>query len=147
MHFDVDIQGLRLSEIYVKEAWFEWKAQRLILEEGKAEARMLAPAAYAIRKTALELIEIHGGDPAPVGHPVHSRIGTARISVLYDVDKASSTAVIGPRHSILGASLSAHEFGLWWMGYHYPKRPTMGPALKKNLNKLPAGFAGAIRNT
>jgi len=133
--------------MYLAQPKLELHFERIILAEGKAEARMLAPAAYGIRKTAIALIEIHGGRPAPVGHAVHSRAGTARVSMAYDRNKDTSTAVIGPRYSILGASLSAHEFGLRWMGYHYKKRPTMGPALAANLSKIPRGFAGKITQT
>jgi hypothetical protein len=130
--------------IGIKETKLELHFERVIEAERKAEIRALAPAAFAIRKTAIELIEVHGGKPAPVGHPVHTRKGAARVAMAYYSSKAEQRAIIGPRYSVLGESLSAHEFGRLFRGYSYRKRPTMGPALKKNLGKIPGGFAAVI---
>lgn len=130
----------------LKDTKIELSFWRIMAAEGKAEARALYPAAYHIRKTAIELIEVHSGAPAPIGHPVHSRAGLAKIATWYAVDKKAGLAVIGPRHSVLGGVMGAHEFGEWWRGYHYAPRPTMGPALRKNLSRIPTGFAGQVRS-
>lgn len=130
--------------IDVRETRLELRFERVVAAEQKAELRGLARAAFLIRQTAIELIEQHGGVPSPVGHPVHTRAGAAKVAMAYDRNKDQRVALIGPRYSVLGVSLSAHEFGKFFRGYPYPKRPTMGPALKKNIGKIPGGFAATV---
>jgi len=65
-------------------------------------------------------------------------------AIVYDNDKESDTAVIGPRESVVGTSGEAHEFGGDYKGQDFPERPFMGPALDKNIDRFASSFAGSI---
>jgi hypothetical protein len=113
----------------------------------KAEAgtfKSLNHAAAAIRLTARRSIR-RSPKKSSSGTPPHTRRGLLKRSVLYNVDKAKMTAVIGPAYSIAGRSGSAHEFGGKYYGRKYPKRSFLGPALKANERRLPKLWADSIR--
>lgn len=101
-------------------------------------------AAASIRKDAVASI-VRSPEPSAPGEPVHTRRGLARRAILYAVDRARRLAVVGFVASRVGTALSAHEHGMTYKGADYPARPTMGPALDRNLDRFAAGFAGSIR--
>jgi len=118
------------------------------------ETRRVTAAAHratlsALRKTAYAIFRdvqasiVTDSKPSLPGEPPHSRRGLARRAERYDVDAAAETAVIGPRFSVIGTAMQPEEFGGKYRGDKYPQRPSIGPALQRNLDLLPAGFAGA----
>jgi hypothetical protein len=112
----------------------------------KAEAgtfRSLNHAAAAIRLTARHSIRRSPKESA-AGTPPHTRRGLLKRALLYKVDKARMTAVIGPAYSVAGRSGSAHEFGGKYYGRKYPKRQFMGPALKENQKRIPKFWSSVI---
>ena len=106
--------------------------------------RSLGHAAAAIRLTARRSIRQSARASAP-GQPPHTRRGLLRRAILYFVEKGQERALIGPAHSFVGRSASAHEFGGRYMRQVYPKRPLMGPALMALVPRLPAFWANSIR--
>ncbi|MDD5699445.1 MAG: hypothetical protein PHH77_12595 [Victivallaceae bacterium] len=106
--------------------------------------RSLNHAAAAIRLTARRSIR-RSPKESTAGTPPHTRRGLLKRSLLYNVDKAKMTAVIGPAYSIAGRSGSAHEFGGKYYGRKYPKREYMGPALRTNERRLPKLWADSIK--
>jgi hypothetical protein len=61
------------------------------------------------------------------------------------VEKSKQKVVIGPTHELVGPSAMAHEFGGRFRKQVFPKRPLMGPALEKNLDRLPKFWVGSVR--
>jgi len=53
--------------------------------------------------------------------------------------------LVGPAHSLIGASGSAHEFGGRYKDENYPERPFMFPALRKSAAHLPALWRDAVK--
>lgn len=104
----------------------------------------LRHAAAAIRLTARRSIRRSPKESA-AGTPPHTRRGLLKRAILYNVDKAKMSAVIGPAYSIAGRSGSAHEFGGKYRGRKYPTRSFMGPALKANQHRIPKMWADSIR--
>lgn len=80
--------------------------------------------------------------PAPAGQPIRTQSGRARRSIVYAADHEG--AVIGPRYSVMGESMSAHEHGGSYMGADYPQRPTMGPALAENEDRFAEDWQGSF---
>jgi hypothetical protein len=104
-------------------------------------------AAGAIRKDAqASIIPDPLGKPAAPGRPVHTRRGQVKRSIVYAADKFG--AVIGPTARIVGVAMKSHEFG----GdrpdtptvEHYPARPVMGPALKRQTDRFAGRWLGSI---
>lgn len=124
----------------------------------RAFYRKVEKTAFAIRKSAVDSIEraqvapSQDGKkrsrkrakliPSPAGMPPRTRFGQIKRAIVYAAAKGE--AVIGPRHSIIGESGSAHEFGGKYQQEDFPARPFMGPALDKNLTLFGNSFAGAI---
>ena len=109
-----------------------------------ALGRGLVKAAARIRRTAIGEIET-SPDPSEAGSPPHTRRGQLPRAILFDVDRAAAIAVIGPVASQVGASGKAHEFGGEFRGDAFEPRPFMGPALDANLEQIPAGLDGEVR--
>jgi hypothetical protein len=113
----------------------------------KAEAgtfRSLNHAAAAIRLTARRSIRRSPKESA-AGTPPYTRRGLLKRALLYNVDKAKMTAVIGPAYSIAGRSGSAHEFGGKYYGRKYPKRSFLGPALNTNEKRISKFWSQSIK--
>jgi len=128
------------------------ETQRVVKASQDASFRNLGHAAAAIRKDAIESI-IDAPGPSEPGTPPHThtagvtrkgkaRKGEAQRAIAYDANQDS--AVIGPRASVVGLSMHAHEFGDEFHGEDYPERPTMGPALDRNENRFASEWAGSI---
>lgn len=129
----------------------------------RAKYRSLNHAAASIRKDARKSIKtrpkktvrvatgvagktkrvrVQTRDASPKGTPPYTRRGRLRNAIVYHATK--SEAVIGPRRSIMGEGAVPHEFGGRYKDQTYPKRPTMGPALIKNLDRFAASFSGSL---
>jgi hypothetical protein len=104
----------------------------------------LGHAGAAIRLTAKRSIR-KSKKPSTPGSAPHTRQGQLKRAVVYAVEKSKQKVVIGPTHELVGPSAMAHEFGGRFRGEQYPKRPLMGPALEKNLDRLPRFWAGSVR--
>lgn len=80
--------------------------------------------------------------PSPPGSPPHTRRGQLRRAIVFAA--TNDSAVIGPRYSVVGHAAEAHEFGGRINRNKYPERPTMGPALNRNLARFASDWAGTI---
>jgi hypothetical protein len=105
--------------------------------------RSISHAAFSIRKAIRESIK-NSPKPAAPGQPVttRGRRGNVRNSIFAAVEEDS--AVVGPRYSMVGDVMAAHEFGQTRYGDRYEARPTAGPALEANLDRFADSFAGSI---
>lgn len=106
--------------------------------------RNLGHAGGAIRLTARRSIR-RGKKPSPPGSAPRTRRGQLKRAVVYAVRKDKQSVVVGPTHEIVGPSAMAHEFGGKFRGEQYDRRPLMGPALEKNLDRLPKLWAGSVK--
>jgi hypothetical protein len=120
----------------------EDKMRELKAAADRASFENLGHAAAVIRNDAIATIERsqRASDP---GSPVHTRRGLARRAILYAMD-GPYTAVIGPVASVIGQAMQVHEFGGRRGRGTYPKRPVMGPALTKNLDRFASQWRGTI---
>jgi hypothetical protein len=109
----------------------------------QASFESLGHAGAAIRLTARRSIRV-SKRYAPPGSPPHTRHGQLRRAIVY-AREGNDRVLIGPGFAHVGPSAMAHEFGGRFRGHRYPKRPVMGPALSKNLPRLPQFWAGSIR--
>lgn len=125
---------------------------RLIKAVEQAKFRNFGHAAARIRKDAAASI-LPSDQPSAPGTPPHTRNrvskktgkrlkGQLERAIVYAADKDG--AVVGPRESVVGTSASAHELGGSYKGEQFPKRPFMGPALEKNLDRFASDWAGSI---
>lgn len=110
----------------------------------QANFRGLGHAGGAIRLTARRSIR-RGKKPSPAGSAPHTRRGQLKRAIVYAVQKDKQSVVVGPTHEIVGPSAMAHEFGGKFRGEQYDRRPLMGPALEKNLDRLPKLWAGSVK--
>ena len=121
---------------------FADETKRVEKASEKAAFRNFGHAAARIRKDAIASIEKVEG-PSEPGTPVHTHSGaTAKRAIAFDATKED--AVIGPRESIVGEAMAAHEFGEEFRGQDYPERATMGPALDENLTRFAQDWEGSI---
>lgn len=82
---------------------------------------------------------------SPPGRVPHTRQGLLKRSILFGVDNARQRVVIGPAKSIIGISMTAHEFGGIYRRRKYPKRPLMGPTLLKTAPRLPKLWEDSLK--
>ncbi len=118
----------------------------------KAGFKNFGHAANRIRTDAISSIQF-GKGPSQPGTPPHThgarltkkgkpRRGQLQRAIVYDADATS--AMIGPRASIVGKSGAAHEFGGEYMGENYPERPFMGPAMLRNIDRFASDWEGSV---
>ncbi len=121
----------------------------------KAAFKSFANAAASIRKAARESILRRKGPSRP-GEPIHTRSSTKRRkasgkvsglakrtdAILFDANRRG--AVIGFTAHAMGQSMEVHEFGKSRGGVKFPERPTMAPALERNLARFHSEWRGAI---
>jgi len=121
----------------------EPETQNVEKAAGKAIYRNIRHAAFSIRKAIRASIK-KSSKPASPGQPVttRGRRGNVRNSIFAAVEEDS--AVVGPRYSMVGDVMAAHEFGQTRYGDRYEARPTAGPALEANLDRFADSFAGSI---
>lgn len=96
---------------------------------------------FQIRKEAQRSIR-RGKRASTAGEPPRTRKGKLRRAIFYNVE--SGGVVIGPGYSKFGTAGEAHEFGGHYKKQTYPKRPFMGPALKRVEPKMPDIWAEAF---
>jgi hypothetical protein len=98
--------------IKVKTSFEQKRLHKVARNESLAPLRR---AAGSIRLTAARSIRKRGkgkkSRPSDPGSPPKTFAGRLRRSILYDVDKPSLTAVIGPSRNIISTIGSTHEFG------------------------------------
>jgi hypothetical protein len=105
-------------------------------------------AAASIRKDARASIKPRGKrtGPSRPGEPVRTKRGKggglARRSILYKADREG--AVIGFAASKIDQAMEVHEHGGTRGGVRFPPRPTMQPALERNLARFHRSWEGAI---
>ncbi len=109
----------------------------------RASAKVLGKSAGRIRKAEVRSFQRSAGPSTP-GSPPNTRKGLARQAVRFDVDRENLEAVIGPRASVIGEAMAAHEFGEEYRGSQYPERPFAGPALEENAPLFAEDFRGSI---
>jgi len=111
----------------------------------KGAYRNFFHAAASIRKAARQSIR-RSNTPGPAGGPVHSKRGRggglAKRAILYKADKEG--AVIGFAASKIDQAMEVHEHGKVRGGVRFPKRPTMQPALERNLARFHREWRGTI---
>ena len=115
-----------------------WKVEKAVAE---AAFKNFSHAAARIRKDAIASIT-KSSEPSQPGSPPHTRKRQLNRAILFSADKQS--AVIGPRHSVVGDAAQAHEFGGSFRGTDYPERPFMGPALDKNAARFGSDWAASV---
>ena len=102
-------------------------------------------AARSIRKSAIVSIR-PSKKPGQPGKPIHTKPGKggrlAKRSILYSANKTG--AVIGFAASRIDQAMEVHEHGKRRGGVRFPKRPTMAPALERNLARFHREWRGAI---
>ena len=99
--------------------------------------------AFAIRKTIRESIN-KSADPSAPGKPVATRgkRGNVKASIFAAIE--ADNAIIGPRYSMVGLSMEAHEFGKQFKGDSFAARPTSGPGLTANTDRFAESFRGSV---
>lgn len=119
------------------------ESQQVLKAAEKANYNNLGHAAASLRRAAMAKIR-RGKKKAKPGDPPHTRKGQLRRSIVYSVDRQRESAIIGPRHSVVGTAAAAHEFGGEFRGQRYPQRPFMGPTLEENASRLGRHWAGSV---
>lgn len=129
----------------------------------KGAFKSLANAVASIRKSVRESFARVKG-PSPPGTPPHRHKGRLFRSILFDVDKTTGTAVVGPSYDALKSGGlqpwvgSMHERGMTvsvkarkvkgkTIRAHkrvYPPRPYMAPAFQRALPRMAGFFANTI---
>ena len=110
----------------------------------RATFRNLFGAISRIRKDAAKSIR-RRKDPdiaSPPGTPVFTHVGFAKQALWWDVTDES--AIMGFRHSLFGTKGETHEFGKTEEGRDYPERPTVGPALERNIERFQKDWRSSI---
>ncbi len=120
------------------------ETKKVLARTKQGNFKSLAHAGAAIRLTAKRSIR-RRKTASPAGQPSHTRKGQLRGAILYAVEKERGLVVVGPDVTKVGKSASAHEHGGRYKRQHYPRRPFMGPALEKNLDRLPRMWAGSVK--
>ena len=110
----------------------------------RGNIKSLRQAGAYIRKSARNKIRKSSNASTP-GTPPHTRRGLIKRSLLFGVEKARRRVLIGPAHTFVGLSMTAHEFGGKYKRQRYPKRPLMSPTLENVRPKLPELWKNAIK--
>lgn len=122
----------------------EFDEKSLLAKVAKASIEVLKRMGAYVRTVARRKVTISPKASTP-GSPPHSRKGNLKKSILFGLEKGSSSVVIGPSERIIGTSLSAHEFGGAYKRERYPKRPLMGPSLKESVPHLSKFWNDAVK--
>ena len=146
---------------------FEKRLERLEKAAERAKQGSLSSAAFLVRDAAIQSIKISKRvrgyfwktnkkgervratyyEPAPPGQPIigHRKgKGFFRRGIKYAVDRQAQDAVVGFSHDIFAETMSIHEHGLPLDGKPYDKRPTMQPALERNVDKFHRDWKASI---
>lgn len=146
---------------------FEKRLERLEKAAERAKQGSLSSAAFLVRDAAIQSIKISKKvrgyfwktnkkgkrvlatyyEPSPPGQPIigHRKgKGFFRRGIRYNVDRQAEDATIGFAHSQFETTMSIHEHGLPLDGKPYDKRPTMQPALERNVDKFHRNWKASI---
>jgi len=109
-----------------------------------AAFKNLREAAYAIRMSAVQSIKRKRDKKkaSPPGTPPFTHVGYLRRAVWYQA--TNYRAIIGFDPAIIGMVAATHEHGLREDGRSYPKRPTMEPALRANVDRFHRSWRNSI---
>jgi len=110
----------------------------------KCGVKALRSAGAYTRKAARNAVAKSKHSSTPGTSP-NTRRGLLKRSILFGVEKHRMAVVIGPAESLIGISMTAHEFGGMYRRRKYPKRPLMGPALEKVAPQLPKLWANSVK--
>lgn len=131
--------------MYGMRVQFKALPQRVQKAADKAAYRSFSHAAASIRKDARQSIK-RSDTPGPLGGPVRSKRGRggglAKRAILYKADQYG--AVIGFAASKIDQAMEVHEHGGVRGGVRFPARPTMFPALERNLVRFHREWQGAL---
>lgn len=110
----------------------------------KAAYKNIRHALFSISKAAKASIK-KSKEPSEAGTPPNTR-GRGRHNVRGAIYTAADKfeGIAGPRHSYVGESGRAHEFGEEFEGDDFEERPFMGPQLKANAPRFAASWHGSI---
>lgn len=120
------------------------ETKKVLAKAKQGNFKSLGHAGAAIRLTAKRSIRKRK-KASPEGQPPSTRRGQLRGAIMFDVEKQKDLVVIGPEHTKVGESGSAHEHGGRYKRQRYPKRPFMGPALEMTQDRLPKLWAGSVK--
>lgn len=119
--------------------------RRLFKAVDKAAYTSFRHSAFSIRKDASKSIRQRKdkGKASPEGQPPFQHTpGFLKRALWVHADKQG--AIVGFRESIIGQVAATHEHGLTEDGRDYPERPTMGPALDRNIDRLNKDWRASI---
>ena len=110
----------------------------------KCGVKALRSAGAYTRKAARNAVAKSKHSSTPGTSP-NTRRGLLKRSILFGVEKHRMAVVIGPAESLIGISMTAHEFGGMYRRRKYPRRPLMGPTLEKVAPQLPKLWAESVK--
>lgn len=120
------------------------KFSRVEKAADEAAFKNIQHALFSISKAAKGSIK-KSKDPSEAGTPPNTR-GRGRHNVRGAIFVASDkvSGIAGPRHSYVGESGRAHEFGEEFEGDEFEERAYMGPQLKAKAPRFAASWHGSI---
>ena len=104
----------------------------------------LGRAGAYVRKTAVNSVR-KSKRASAAGTPPNTRRGLLKRAVLFGVEPDAGRVVVGPARSLIGISMTAHEFGGRYRGREYPRRPLMWPALEHAAPRLPKLWEDSLK--
>lgn len=110
----------------------------------KAKYENIRHAALSLAKYAKSLIRKSNNPSKPGEAPTTRSKGGHNLRGAIFADATPTDAVIGPRHSFVGESGRAHEFGEDFEGDSFDKRSFMEPSLQENMSRFAADWEGSI---
>jgi hypothetical protein len=145
-----------MIDMRIKSLFFD--RPKVILATDRATRRNLSKAGAFIRQAAKTSIRPRRGT-SPPGSPPFSHEGSLRRLILFGYEPTTKTVVVGPVRFKRGEAPPLLEFGgsarrrrrarktgkEQTYTARYQPRPFMGPALQKELPKLPDLWARSVR--
>lgn len=122
----------------------EFDERRILVAVESGNLTALRRTGAYIRKAARNKVTTSSNSSTP-GSPPNTRRGLLTNSLLFGVEKHIPSVVIGPAKSMIGVSMTAHEYGGKYRGRRYPKRPLMNPTLTAVIPKLPKLFENVVK--
>ena len=111
----------------------------------KAKYENMKHAAFSIRKDAAKSVKQRKNKdkPSPPGEPPFAHtLGFLKKAIWTDVKE--DEAIVGFRKSVIGMVAATHEHGLTEDGRDYPERPTMAPALERNVERFHSDWRSSV---
>ena len=122
----------------------EFDEEKVLNAVKSGNVKALRSAGAYVRKSARNAVSRSSKASSP-GMPPHTRRGLLKRSILFGVEKQRQSVVIGPAKSLIGVSMTAHEFGGMYRRRKYPRRPLMGPTLLKTAPALSTRWADSVK--